>query len=75
MSHPTFATPDLTTFCRLDELGLEAVGQYLDAKRAVLECRVIAPDAWCRSCGAEGAPLSADSPRPTRDQCLCPDDV
>ena len=22
MHHPTFATPDLTTFCRLDELGL-----------------------------------------------------
>ena len=27
--HPTFATPDLTTFCRLDELGLRAVGQLL----------------------------------------------
>ena len=27
MSDATFATPDLTTFCRLDELGLVAVGQ------------------------------------------------
>lgn len=56
MSNLTFASPDLTTFCRLDELGLEAVGQHIDAKRAVLECRVLEPDRWCRSCGAEGAP-------------------
>ena len=27
MDHATFVRPDLTTFCRLDELGLEAVGQ------------------------------------------------
>jgi transposase len=52
--HPTFATPDLTTFCRLDELGLEAVGQLLEPDRAVLECRVINDDPWCRKCGAEG---------------------
>ncbi|MGH3635652.1 MAG: hypothetical protein ACRDTS_16510 [Mycobacterium sp.] len=26
----TCARPDLTTFCRLDELGLEAIGQRLD---------------------------------------------
>ncbi|WP_194411974.1 hypothetical protein [Microbacterium cremeum] len=30
----TFAAPDLTTFCRLDELGLEAVGQHLEPDRA-----------------------------------------
>lgn len=54
MHHPTFATPDLTTFCRLDELGLEAVGQLLEPDRAVLECRVINDDPWCRKCGAEG---------------------
>lgn len=40
MHHPTFATPDLTTFCRLDELGLETVGQLLEPDRAVIECRV-----------------------------------
>ncbi len=56
MPHPTFATPDLTTFCSLDELGLVAVGQYLGPKRAVLECRVLEPDAWCSGCGAEGVP-------------------
>ncbi|MFF3247816.1 hypothetical protein ACFYWY_29765 [Streptomyces sp. NPDC002870] len=29
----------LTTFCRLDELGLEAVGQLLEPDQAVIECR------------------------------------
>ena len=50
----TFAAPDLTTFCRLDELGLEVIGQHLAPDRAVLECRVVEPDPWCRKCGAEG---------------------
>ena len=54
MPHATFAVPDLTTFCRLDELGLQAVGQRLEPDRAVLECRVVAADPWCRQCGAEG---------------------
>lgn len=31
----TFVCPDLTTFCRIDELGLEVVGQRLDPGRAV----------------------------------------
>ena len=48
-----FACPDLTTFCRLDELGLEAVGQRLEPDRAVLAC-VVEPDRWCRRCGCEG---------------------
>jgi hypothetical protein len=52
----TFACSDLTTFCRLDELGLEVVGQRLEPDRAVLACRVVEPDAWCRRCGCEGAP-------------------
>ena len=56
MLHGTFAAPCLTTFCRLDELGLEAVGQLLEPDRAVLECRVIDDDPWCRKCGAEGVP-------------------
>lgn len=33
-THPIFATPDLTWFCRLDELGRAAVDQYLEVKRA-----------------------------------------
>ncbi len=56
MPHATFATPDLTTFCRLDELGLFATGQQIEPDRAVIECRVIEPDGWCRRCGAEGIP-------------------
>ncbi len=54
MLKTTFAASDLTTFCRLDELGLEAVGQRLDADRAVIECRLVEDDPWCRTRGAEG---------------------
>ncbi|MCY0904372.1 ISL3 family transposase [Arthrobacter sp. H14-L1] len=56
MFHATFHSPDLTTFCRLDELGLEATGQYLSGDRAVLACRVVDPDDWCRNCGSQGIP-------------------
>lgn len=56
MLHPTFATPDLTTFCRLDELGLVAVGQLIEPDRATIECRVVEDDPWCRKCGVEGVP-------------------
>jgi len=52
----TFARPDLTTFCRLDDLGIEVVGQRLEPARAVLSCRVTEPDRWCRRCGCEGVP-------------------
>lgn len=51
-----FGCADLTTFCRLDELGLEATGQRLEPDRAVLACRVVEPDQWCRRCGREGTP-------------------
>ena len=54
MSNGTFMSPDLTTFCRLDEVGLEAAGQFLGPDRAVLECRAVDPDGWCRSCGTQG---------------------
>jgi len=54
VSDATFACPDLTTFCRLDELGLAVIGQRLDPDRAVLACRVVEPDQWCRRCGCEG---------------------
>ena len=56
MPDATFACPDLTTFTHLDELGLEVVGQRLEPDRAVLACRVVEPDRWCRRCGCEGAP-------------------
>src|SRR5258706_16443313 len=56
--HATFDAPDLTAFCRLEELGLEAVGQRLEPGRAVIECRIAEPDPdpGCRKCGAEGGP-------------------
>ena len=54
MLNDIFATPDLTTFCRLDELGLVAVGQRVMLDRAVLECRVAEPDPWCWGCGGQG---------------------
>lgn len=54
--HATFVRPDLTTFCRLDELGLVAVGQLIEPDRAVIECRIVADDPWCRKCGVEGVP-------------------
>ncbi|GAB2679639.1 ISL3-like element IS1096 family transposase [Thalassiella azotivora] len=59
MLDATFATPDVTTFCGLDELGLVVVGQRLERDRAVLACRVADhavddADRWCRRCGCEG---------------------
>jgi transposase len=56
LSDPTFACPDLTTFARLDELGLQVTGQRLEPDRAVLACRVVELDDWCRRCGCQGAP-------------------
>jgi hypothetical protein len=38
-----FGRADLTTFARLDELGLEVTGQRLEPDRAVLACRVVEP--------------------------------
>src|SRR5690242_20560018 len=52
----TFDRPDLTTFCRLDELGLEVIGQRPERDGAILACRVVEPDRWCRRCGSEGSP-------------------
>ena len=37
-----FARADLTTFCRLDTLGLEVTGQHLEPDRAVLACQITA---------------------------------
>lgn len=84
MFNATFAAPCLTTFCRLDELGLEAVGQHLDTERAVIECRVVEDDPWCRRCGAEGVPRdtvvrrlamsrSGIGPRPCWCECAATD--
>lgn len=55
MPDATFACPDLTTFCRLDELGLEVTGQCVEPERAALACRIVDDDWWCRRCGGQGA--------------------
>lgn len=54
MDNATFCTPDLESFCMLDGLGLYITGQRFEPDRAVLECRVISADAWCRECGCAG---------------------
>jgi transposase-like protein len=56
--HATFVRPDLGSFCRLDELGLQVVGQRIEPSRAVLACRVVETDEFarcCRRCGCEAA--------------------
>ena len=55
MLDATFARPDVTTFARLDGLGLEVTGQRVEPDGAVLACRVVDDDRWCRRCGCEGA--------------------
>lgn len=54
MSNATFAAADLTTFCGLDELGLQATAQRVEVDRAGLACKVVKPDDWCRRCGQQG---------------------
>lgn len=54
MFHVSFARPDLTTFIRLDELGLEVVGQHVEPRHTVLVCRIVEDDSWCRRCGCQG---------------------
>jgi len=65
--HATFATPDLTVLCRLDELWLVAVGQSIDSDRTVIECRITEPDPWCRGCGCQALFRGTDTPLIARD--------
>jgi hypothetical protein len=51
-----FDRPDLTTFARLDELGLEVVGQRLDPDRAVW------PAGWSSLISGAGAAAASASP-------------
>lgn len=59
MLDASFACPDLTTFGRLDALGLEAVAQRLEADRAVL-----AAEWWSPMSGAAGADVRAERETP-----------
>ena len=44
----------LTTFTRLDGLGLEVTGQRIWPDHTVLACRITGEDRWCRRCGCQG---------------------
>ena len=54
MANTTFDRPDLSTFTRLDDLGLEVTRQRVGGDRTVLACKVVGEDRWCRQCGGEG---------------------
>jgi transposase len=54
MPDATFSTPDVTTFVRLEGLGLVVTGQFLEPDRAILACRVVAVDDVCGRCGQHG---------------------
>ena len=54
MPNTTFDRPDLSTFTHLDDLGLEVTGQRIEPDHAVLACRIVGEDRWCRRCGCQG---------------------
>ena len=54
MSNTIFDRPDLSAFTRLDDLGLEVTGQRIEPDHAVLACRIVGEDRWCRRCGCQG---------------------
>ena len=54
MSNAIFDCPDLSAFTRLDDLGLEVMGQRMWPDHAVLACRIVGEDRWCRRCGCQG---------------------
>ena len=57
----------LTTFCRVEKLGLQVVGQRLGPGPAVLACRIVAADEWCRRCRCQGAPRHSVVRRPAHE--------
>lgn len=46
MCQATFAGPNVVGFCRLDALGLGAVGRLVQPDRAAMGCRVDESDPW-----------------------------
>ena len=72
MDHATFTTPDLTTFCRLDDLGLTLTGQHFEPELAALLCRPTEPNDWCHRCGCQGIPRGTVIRRLARADELLP---
>lgn len=62
VSDATFDRADLTSFCRLDELGLDVLGQRLEPDRAVLVWRVLKPTGGAGGCWIERTLLISASP-------------
>lgn len=50
----TFSSPDLSSFCQLNNLGLVATGQHLCAEYAVIEYRFTKAPEPCPKCAAAG---------------------
>ena len=67
MPNTTFDRPDLTTFTRLDDLGLEVTGQHIEPDHAVLACRITGEDRWCRRCGCQGQSRDTVIRRPAHE--------
>ncbi|QLQ14574.1 MAG: ISL3 family transposase [Micropruina sp.] len=55
-ARPLVTAPDLTSFARVDVLGLEVVAQQVWPDRAVLFCELAAIDDRCPACGIPGQP-------------------
>lgn len=51
MPQCSYTPAELTTFCLLDDLGLNVTSQHLTSTRAGLACRSTSPDDWCHRCG------------------------
>ena len=60
MPHAPFVRPDLGSFCRLDELGLQVEGQRLEPGRAVLRRRGCAARQRDPAAGARSARVAPD---------------
>lgn len=56
VSNATFTSPDLKTFCYLEELGLEVTGQQTRIAVCVGLPGCVTPEDWCRQCGCPGRP-------------------
>ena len=57
----TFGCVDLHHALWLDELGLEVPDSGLEPGRAVLACRVVEADQWCRGSGEAPQPLYGEA--------------
>ena len=69
MPNTTFDRPDLSAFTRLDGLGLEVTGQRIWPDRAVLACRIVGEDRWCRRCGCQGVARDTVIRRLAHESC------